>query len=407
MVGRLQGVEPGRLAEGRVLAGLDVAVVLLEGGGQHVGGHVHGAGQVLKGVGRAVGVGVDVDVVLHRLGDATRVERLLIEDDPPLAVACLHGGGCGVVGLALLDEALAVGQHEHERCPVAPGGGVGDVAHQVAVGEGGVHVGHLGAGGRGHLVALAHGAVHEHAHVGPVGQVLVDHLAVVHEAARGEHHRGGLDVHVGPVGVLKAAAHHGAGLVLDEGAGAHLVLELAAQLLELGLQGRQHVGVARADALGRQDDAGGQARQLLVGGGLLELAAEVLDGAVHELGVGVVLVLGPLGIPVVLVEARRLLLGHGLPGLVDGGGEAGVELGLGTVGEHEPARGGAVAAEGPLLLAEGYLLACQGRLHAGGQARKARAHDEDVGLLGEVDGVGAHGVGSGVVGQGRGGQGGA
>ena len=108
-------------------------------------------------------------------------------------------------------------------------------------------------------MALAHGAVHEHAHVGPVGQVLGDHFAVVHEAAGSQHHGVGLDVDGLAIGILEAAANYRASIVFDERTGTHLVLELAAQLLELDLQERQDIGVARADAFGWQNDAGSQA----------------------------------------------------------------------------------------------------------------------------------------------------
>lgn len=111
------------------------------------------------------------------------------------------------------------------------------------------------------------------------------------------------------------------------------------------------------------------------------------------------LAFGPLGIPVALVEAGGLLFGNGLPGLVDGGGETGVELGLGARGEHEPAGRRRVAAEGALLLAEDDLLARQCWLHAGGEASDAGADDEDVGLLREVDRGRAHnGAGCSLVG---------
>ena len=388
MIRRLEGVEPLGLAEGGVLAGLDVAVVLGEGGHEVVDRHVHGNSEVLDGVGGTVHVLMDVDVVLDGGAHAAVVEGALVEDDPPLAVAAVQACLGGVVGLALLDEALAVGQDEHHGRPVAPGGGVGQVAHQVAVvvGDGGVHADLLGAGGPSHGVALAHAAaVDENAVVSPLGQVGVHHLAVVDEAAGGQNDGVGLDVDVGAVLVMEAAADDGAvGGILDEGDSAEVVLELGAELLELGLDGRKDVLVARGDTLAGQHDGGTELGQLLHGAGLEEVAAEVLGSAVEELGGSEVLALGILGPPVEVERGGLPLLGS-LPSLLDGGLRAMLELVLRAGGEHEPTGGGRVAAEGTLLLGEDDLLAGEGGLHAGGQAGDAGADNQDVGLLGERD----------------------
>ena len=130
--------------------------------------------------------------------------------------------------------------------------------------------------------------------------------------------------------------------------------------------------------------------QLFVGSGLLELRAEVVDGGIDELRVGVRLALDPLGVPVVLVEAGGLLFLGSFPILVDGRGNAGVKLQLRAVGEHEAARAGRVAAHHLLLLGEHDLLARQRRRHGRRQAGIAGADDEDVRLLVEADRLVTH-----------------
>lgn len=145
-----------------------------------------------------------------------------------------------------------------------------------------------------------------------------------------------------------------------------------------------------ADAVARQDDARRQTRELFVGSGLLELRAEVVDGGIDELRVGVRLALDPLGVPVVLVEAGGLLFLGSFPILVDGRGNAGVKLQLRAVGEHEAARTGRVAAHHLLLLGEHDLLARKRRGHGRGQAGIAGADDKDVRLLVEADRLVTH-----------------
>ena len=254
------------------------------------------------------------------------------------------------------------------------------------VGDGGVHADLLRAGGPSHGVALAHAAaVDEDAVVSPLGQVGVHHLAVIDEAAGGQNDGVGLDVDVGAVLVMEAAADDSAvGGVLDEGDSAEVVLELGTELLELGLDGRKNVLVARGDTLAGQHDGGTELGQLFHGAGLEEVAAEVLGSAVEELGGCEILALGVLGPPVEVKRGGLLLLGL-LPSLLDGGLCTMLELVLRAGGKHEPAGRGRVAAEGTLLLGEDNLLASEGGLHASGQASNAGTDDQDVGLLGERD----------------------
>ena len=178
--------------------------------------------------------------------------------------------------------------------------------------------------------------------------------------------------------------------ILDEGDGAGVVHELGSQLLQLRGDGREDVDAARTNAVGRQDDACSQTRQLLVGGRLLELRAEVVDGGVHELRVGVGLAFHPFGIPVVLVEAGRLLFLDRFPVLVNRGGIARIQLQLRAVGKHEAARTGRVASHHLLLFGEHDLLARKRRSHGRSQTGIARADDEDVRLLVEADRLVAH-----------------
>ncbi len=289
------------------------------------------------------------------------------------------------MGLGLLDEALAVGQHQHDGRPIAPGGAVGNVAHQVAALERGIHAEHLGTGRSGQLVALADAAVHQLSVIGPSGQVLHHHLAVVGKTAGGQHRGGGLDIgYLTGGGILEAAADHSALGVLDQSRGAQTAADVGAQLLQLGRNGLQDVRTTGTDAVGRQDHGTEQTGQLLFRTRLLIFRAEVVDGGIHETGVGVGLALHPLAEPLVLVPAGGQLLGAGLPVLVDGHGVAGLLLQLGAVGEHKAAGRGGVATDLSLLLGDDDLLARQRRSHGSAQTRVTGADDENVGFLGEV-----------------------
>ena len=394
-----EGKQVVRAAKDGVLARGDILVVLGDGLGQllradHLAQFLDGVGLehvaliqqlgdlLLVGEGRGVAhhAGKERAVIRQHVLGQHDIDDVLVGGAPhgPL----VHGGGGRLVKDALAggvdpDGAVVVDVAAKRRLEAAD-------RHGTAVAGAVVHIVKGRAGAAGEVVAAADGG--DGVIGGDVGEVvLLEPALTVAIAAGGDDGAGSGNLHI-----VHLDADHVAVVVKhevgDQRIQAQLGLARVDEALQLFHQGIDKIGAAAggraARGVGHAVGVHGQvsAAVHLIGELHAHVVLQPVDGLAAALGVH----LGDLGVHVLLAAA------HGDEVVIESLGavlDAGFLLDLVAGAADGAARGVRGAAHAVVLLQHQHIRAQLGRVHAGHQARHARAHHDHVRLDGDLKGL--------------------